>query len=163
WNNTWDDAPGRYHEFFSGYLALRKQQGADYPRKVRPLLAGVFWPSTALTTSGGRGPAIPRPHGRGAGAPRHGGAGGVWCAGGGVAGGVPWRDGAWVEAIVRRPQPLGPAEALQLARLLLPLYTRGDDETALAAGADTPEEVVRIWQEAAAEEAPADDSGEGGF
>jgi hypothetical protein len=153
WNNTWDDALDRYHQFFSGYLALRRERGTSYPRKVRPLLAGVFWPSTALTTSAERGPAI-------AAAPDAGVPEALLHE---LAGGLSWKDAAWLEAIVRRPQPLGPDEALQLARLLLPLYARGDDETAAAAGAETPEEVVRIWQEAAAEEAPPDDTGEGGF
>ncbi|HUP21869.1 MAG TPA: hypothetical protein VNB06_02900, partial [Thermoanaerobaculia bacterium] len=48
WNNDWTVATERYEDFIEGYRALRVEQGLPLPPGYRPLLIGVFWPSTAL-------------------------------------------------------------------------------------------------------------------
>lgn len=48
WNNDWSVATERYREFFSGYVGMRKRLGLPMLEPYRPLLVGIFWPSTAL-------------------------------------------------------------------------------------------------------------------
>ncbi len=48
WNNDWKSASTRYDEFIAGYTKLRLENGLTYASAHRPLLVGVFWPSTAL-------------------------------------------------------------------------------------------------------------------
>ena len=48
WNNDWKAAVGHYEHFAAGYLKLRRDRGLAMPAGYRPLLVGVFWPSTAL-------------------------------------------------------------------------------------------------------------------
>jgi hypothetical protein len=57
WNNDWAQATARYESFVDGYLeVLREYPPADGPR--RPLLVGIFWPSTALITESEAAPDI---------------------------------------------------------------------------------------------------------
>ncbi|MFJ1704887.1 hypothetical protein [Kitasatospora sp. NPDC088346] len=58
WNNDWAAATGRYDAFIHHYLDLRRQWWSRPDRDYRPLLAGVFWPSTVLVAPGERAPAI---------------------------------------------------------------------------------------------------------
>ena len=55
WNNDWNVATRRYRSFIDGYLALRRDRGLPVDRPMRPLLIGVFWPSTALVFGSERG------------------------------------------------------------------------------------------------------------
>lgn len=48
WNNDWTVATKRYEEFISGYMNMRRQHNLPMPANYRPLLVGIFWPSTAL-------------------------------------------------------------------------------------------------------------------
>ena len=48
WNNDWDTATARYEHFMKGYAGLRAELKLGYKRPYKPLLIGVFWPSTAL-------------------------------------------------------------------------------------------------------------------
>jgi hypothetical protein len=48
WNNDWDTASERYENFIGGFLQMRVQYGLKVSRPYKPLLVGVFWPSTAL-------------------------------------------------------------------------------------------------------------------
>jgi hypothetical protein len=48
WNNTWKDATAAYDRFIAAYLSLRTEQWSNPDRDYKPLLVGVFWPSTAL-------------------------------------------------------------------------------------------------------------------
>ena len=52
WNNTWPQAMARFTAWYDGVFteALAKQ--------MRPLVIGVFWPSTWLTFRGEQGPAL---------------------------------------------------------------------------------------------------------
>lgn len=48
WNNDWAVASKRYDDFIESYATLRASKDLEYGRPYKPLLAGVFWPSTAL-------------------------------------------------------------------------------------------------------------------
>lgn len=48
WNNDWSSASERYEDFISHYIEMRGQYALSYTRPHRPILAGIFWPSTAL-------------------------------------------------------------------------------------------------------------------
>lgn len=57
WNNDWSQATARYESFVAGYLrVLREFPPTDGPRQ--PLLAGIFWPSTALVSESEAAPDI---------------------------------------------------------------------------------------------------------
>src|SRR4051812_37692253 len=58
WNNDWTAATTGYEDFLKGYAEMRHTHGLTYPRPFRPLLVGIFWPSTILVLPGERGPAI---------------------------------------------------------------------------------------------------------
>lgn len=48
WNNDWQTALDRYRAFLSEYRAMVERHRLSVGRDVRPVMAGVFWPSTAL-------------------------------------------------------------------------------------------------------------------
>lgn len=48
WNNDWTVATRRYEDFLKGYMTMRRTYNLPMPAGYRPLLVGVFWPSTAL-------------------------------------------------------------------------------------------------------------------
>ena len=48
WNNDWTVATRRYEDFIRGFMDLRDRMGLPMPPRYRPLLVGLFWPSTAL-------------------------------------------------------------------------------------------------------------------
>jgi hypothetical protein len=48
WNNDWAVATARYEDFIRGFMSLRSSQGIPFPPDYKPLLVGIFWPSTAL-------------------------------------------------------------------------------------------------------------------
>lgn len=57
WNNDWAAALDRYKRFMESFRRLRAEHGLDLGgREYRPLLAGIFWPSTALVLPWERGP-----------------------------------------------------------------------------------------------------------
>lgn len=56
WNNDWQDATRSYDGFLAGYSRMRNERGLKYPRPFRPLLIGIFWPSAALVLPWERGP-----------------------------------------------------------------------------------------------------------
>ena len=56
WNNDWDAASGRYEDFISKFIAMRAQYALPRPEGYRPLLVGIFWPSTALVLPWERAP-----------------------------------------------------------------------------------------------------------
>src|SRR5688572_22037941 len=56
WNNDWDTASERYESFIGGFIKMRSDFGLTLPGEYRPLLAGVFWPSTALVMPWERAP-----------------------------------------------------------------------------------------------------------
>jgi hypothetical protein len=56
WNNDWDTASERYEDFVAGFIKMRRDFGLKLDRDYRPLLVGVFWPSTALVLPWERAP-----------------------------------------------------------------------------------------------------------
>jgi pimeloyl-ACP methyl ester carboxylesterase len=48
WNNDWTVATGRYEDFLRGYMKMREDNNLAMPTNYKPLLIGIFWPSTAL-------------------------------------------------------------------------------------------------------------------
>jgi len=50
WNNDWNVVQARYHDFIDGYAQLRVKYKLRIPDSYRPLLIGIFWPSTSLVT-----------------------------------------------------------------------------------------------------------------
>lgn len=56
WNNDWKAASERYESFIGGMIRTRHELGIPYPEGYRPLLVGVFWPSTALVLPWEEGP-----------------------------------------------------------------------------------------------------------
>jgi hypothetical protein len=58
WNNDWKTATRRYEKFIDGFSALLSAPGVVRPLNFRPVLIGVFWPSTALVLPWERAPRI---------------------------------------------------------------------------------------------------------
>jgi len=56
WNNDWSTALRRYQDFFSTFRRLVTDNQLDLGRPYRPILIGIFWPSTALGMPGESGP-----------------------------------------------------------------------------------------------------------
>lgn len=59
WNNDWTVATRRYERFMNGYLRMAAEKPLEHPANFKPLLVGIFWPSTALVFGEGEaGPDI---------------------------------------------------------------------------------------------------------
>ena len=58
WNNDWAAASQRYDDFIYRYAGLRTEHKLAYPRGYKPMLVGLFWPSTALVLPWERAPHI---------------------------------------------------------------------------------------------------------
>jgi hypothetical protein len=59
WNNDWTTAIRRYESFIEGYIKMRHDRSLPVPAGYKPLLVGIFWPSTALVfTEQEKGPQI---------------------------------------------------------------------------------------------------------
>jgi hypothetical protein len=147
WNNDWKTATGRYESFIDGFMRMRQSQGLTPPPGYTPLLIGVFWPSAVLVAEDEEAPRI---------------AGSV----GAMDTAVAEERNAVAEIAARLPdrsverfyelsqrEALFADEALELARILQPIYQNGEDE--LSSAAPTPEEMVAGWRAASPE--PEDD------
>lgn len=58
WNNDWAAATSRYDRFIEHFTDVRLAHWAPPDREFKPVLVGVFWPSTALVMPSERGPDI---------------------------------------------------------------------------------------------------------
>lgn len=154
WNNDWTVATSRYEHFLSGYMNMRKAHNLPMPANYRPLLVGIFWPSTALVfTDSEKGPAI--------------------------AGGDPEAvDEAVAEELdelaalaedltpeqseklyaLAQKDALSEEESLELAEIIKTFYNREDDELLLSDPVSA-QELVEIWAAAAPEPEELDDFG----
>jgi len=56
WNNDWRAATARYEAFFDEFRRVRAAHSPDAPSAFKPLLIGVFWPSTSLVLPWERAP-----------------------------------------------------------------------------------------------------------
>ena len=149
WNNDWTVATERYEHFLQGYMNMRAQNNLEVPAGFKPLLIGVFWPSTALVFGESeKGPAM-------------------------AAGGPTAIDSAVADELAEiaviaadlnatdasrfyelaQKTALSSDEALDLAKLLHPIYTESDDELG-EEDAVSAEDIVDVWVTA---QAPADD------
>lgn len=142
WNNDWETSIARYRDFIQTFGAVRQEQVA-LPGDYRPLLVGVFWPSTALVLPWERPPAMAAL----ADDPRA-------AEDGRVAEGLDelaeigqelpaGQRGRFYE--LAGAEKLNEAEARELAALLAPLYGRGGDPED---GGEVPSEetLVRLWR-----------------
>lgn len=140
WNNDWTVATRRYNHFLEGYLGMRERLGLPVPAGFRALLAGVFWPSTALAFGQDEeGPAIAAGDPLGehdARAARQ------------LAEALPADAVAEFYHLAQAPE-LDEAQARRFAELLrqLPATGAGEDATQ----APTADDLVTVWRAAAAE------------
>jgi hypothetical protein len=58
WNNDWEHATTRYRDFIARYGEERRRRWDPPTRPYQPVLAGVFWLSTALVAPWERAPDI---------------------------------------------------------------------------------------------------------
>lgn len=155
WNNDFATANGRYRAFIERFQGLRQRFALSLPQPYRPLLVGVTWPSTALVLPWEQGPQMA------------------------AAADDPSlaRDGAMVAeqqalADLAEELPAGDVtrfyelaarlrltegEALELARMVAPLYARAVD----AAEDGSPDHhepaaLLELWQRAAVETGDSD-------
>ncbi len=159
WNNDWTVATERFADFIDGFAALRRGLDAQATKPWRPLLVGVFWPSTAwVFGEDERGPDIA--------------AGGmdVGGAGSGAGSGVPDAGEQDVVELLAslsaglsaddalRLYALAQADALDadgaraLAKLVAPRLAADDELGGGGAEADAPpdaDELVTLWAAAA--------------
>ncbi|MCP5058757.1 MAG: alpha/beta hydrolase [bacterium] len=148
WNNDWEVSSERYDSFIQGFIGMRKAQSLQMGRPYKPLLIGIFWPSTALVLPWER-------------APRMAGIGGV------TDDAEVADERAMVQELSRsiaeseverfyelaqKAEGLDEREALELASLLLSVGVRGGDELSEQAGEEnaTPQDLVAAWHAAQA-------------
>lgn len=135
WNNTWATALGHYDAFIAEFLRLRADFWAAPERDYRPLITGVFWPSTALVGAGEQEPDIAGGNGPGGMTPEL----------LELAGELGAADAAALCREVDRSR-LTDEQALTVARLLTPVLGHSPDDLGVAQA--TPEELVEAWRAA---------------
>jgi hypothetical protein len=135
WNNDWETALRRYGDFIAEYRRLREGHQLTLDREYRPVLAGVFWPSTALVLPWEKGPDF-------AGDDDGVGADGIDLAVlADVAGRVAdTRVARFYELAERRA--LTEREARECLEILSPIYDRGDPDLEGDGGRDCDEMLV---------------------
>ena len=126
WNNDWNDANRLYDGWINGFIQFRRDKGLDLGREFRPLFVGIIWPSTALVLPSEQGPGFrsARPDddayvGQERDEIRS------------LAEVVPDAQRNRFYQLTQRPQGAGlsEADALELAKILAPLYKATDKET----------------------------------
>ena len=146
WNNDWDAATKRYEDFATEFTHARRKAWRPPKRDYKPLLAGVFWPSTSLVLPWEQPPQI--------------------------AGGPP-RDPDEVAALAEDLSPqqavrlrelagsgtLDRDQAAELAAIVAPLLGGQDDELDPGTQAPTADELLKVWQETPGEAEPRTDGG----
>lgn len=153
WNNVFPEAVAHYTEFFTEYFALRDQAGlgaADY----RPLLVGIIWPSTALVSEDEEAPrfaATAPPSARAAALESERVARAELS--------VALRDEndrqRFLELADR--ERISRDEALELARILLPIIQREAADREGVPQATSAEKLVKAWEQAQGGGASASD------
>ena len=143
WNNDWKGAISSYEGFLNGYMHMYRDYGLTYPRPFWPLLIGVFWPSIALPDESGpafAGFAVDDPPSMGTVVDPDQQAVQLLTAM------LSKNDVERLKALVQRGQDLSPDEALELARLLAPIYNVAGDELPTRDPAPTAGELVALWK-----------------
>lgn len=140
WNNDWKVATGRYEDFIDGFMEMRQSEKLSLPPGYAPLLVGIFWPSAVLVADDEEAPQIAAGNAA-------------------IDAAIAEERSAISEIAARLPEQdierfyelsqrdaLTSTEALELARILQPIYRAGEDE--LASAPPTPEEMVAGWRAA---------------
>jgi pimeloyl-ACP methyl ester carboxylesterase len=149
WNNDWKYATGRYEHFINGFMKMRGDQQLPAPPGYKPLLVGIFWPSAVLVRDDETSPTIAAsPDARMDAAVAD-----EQAAIREIAGHLPAQDLERFYDLSQR-EALTEGEALELARILQPIYSAGQDE--LSTPPPKPEEMVAAWK--AASPQPAGDA-----
>jgi hypothetical protein len=136
WNNVFGDAVGLYRNFWTEYFAVRDRFALNDSGRYRPLIAGVIWPSTALVSDDEQTPAF---------------AGSDDAEIEELASDLPEASAKRLRETHAAGRDLTREEALEIARLLLPVYDRPEPDgfaAAVPASATdpvTPEELVDLW------------------
>jgi hypothetical protein len=145
WNNTFKEAIEHYVEFFTEYFELRKKAGLSGVH-YKPLIAGVIWPSAALLAPDEEAPAFAgdAPLSMRAAAMDE-----EMFAVTELAAALPDGDVQRFLELSGRNEPLNRQEALELARILLPVFGREAADQEGIAQAVTPEKLVKAWEQVA--------------
>lgn len=142
WNNDWATATGRYESFIDGFMKMRQAQNVAAPPGYKPLLVGIFWPSAVLVAGSEQAPAIA---GSGADPAMDAAVADERAAVREIADRLAAADVERFYDLAQR-DALTSEEALELARILRPIYQEGEDE--LSSAAPTAEEMVAGWRAA---------------
>jgi hypothetical protein len=147
WNNDWTVATKRYEDFITGFMEMRRKHNLKVPVPYRPLLVGIFWPSTALTfgaTEEGLAMAADDPAAtdRAVAEERQ-----------AIQDLADQLPDAGVERFyaLTQKESLNADEALELATIVQPLYDTSQDEVAPGA-APEPTQIVAAWTSSAPED-----------
>lgn len=137
WNNDWETATARYKHFIEGYAKQRSKLVDGGARKVRPLLIGVFWPSTALVLPSEQAPDM---------------ANASFAAGAeDLLAELPPEQHARAGFLLGSADKLNAEQLLELATLLAPLWNRfqhvGGKGADVPQDPITPEALAALWQE----------------
>jgi hypothetical protein len=151
WNNVFKDAVRLYRTFFGNYFGARDERGLNDPANYRPVAVGIIWPSTLLVLPWESTPRIagaaPGAKDEAAEADR--------TALDDVANVVRPVDRVRLYQLAERGANLSPAEALDLARVLLPVYQQSSGQPSSAPEVDcdkvtsvdmTAERLLSLWQ-----------------
>jgi hypothetical protein len=154
WNNDWKTSIARYEDFLKGYMDLRRRHSLPVPAPYRPLMVGIFWPSTALVFGEKeKGPSIAA-----AGDPaamdeavaeeraevRE------------IAEQLPDADVERFYELVQK-ESLTKEEALDLAGIAQRLMAAGGGDETPSEAPPSAEEILRVWKAAAPEPEPVSD------
>jgi hypothetical protein len=154
WNNVFKDALSLYRRFFENYFTLREKFGLNNPAKYCPALVGIVWPSTLLVAPWEATPKIaaisPATEDLAAEADR--------AALEDIAESVSPDHLGRLYEFAERGATLNPAEAKELASILLPIYreaaaqqTTKELASTTPVGAEavpelTAEQLLAVWQ-----------------
>jgi hypothetical protein len=138
WNNDWNAATDRYNSFVEGFLGMRKRFHLTTPDGYKPLLVGIYWPSTVLVTESEKGPEILADQ------PDSGAIAEERRRISELAAEVAPDKRERFYALVQKPQ-LGPDESRELAGLLSGVYCDADNELPDSAGTPNEDEIVERW------------------
>jgi len=145
WNNVFKEAVAHYTEFFTGYFGLRKNAGLSGVN-YKPLLVGIIWPSTALVSEDEETPkfaaTIPVEE-------RAEAADNEMFALKELADDVPGNDVPRLFELAGQDRPISHAEALDLARILLPIFGREAADKEGIASSVSAEKLVKSWEQTA--------------
>ena len=143
WNNDWEAANELYDGWISGFIKLRRDNSLDLGRPFRPLFVGIIWPSTALVLESEQGPKF-----RSAAPDADAYVGQEREEVRSLAESVSADDRSRFYELTQRPleASLTADEALELARILTPLYKSTDAEAGDDGAAPTPEDIRSAWE-----------------